>query len=599
MMSRAIRVLLACMLLAATLMGAALTVPGLTEPAWAQETSTTATPPQPLAGAASYAANCAPCHGQTGQGDGPSASGLSVPPAKLADVQLAASKSLAEWFDITKNGNMQRMMPPWKERLTDQEIWDTVAYAWTLHTSAGEVELGQQVYEANCASCHGPDGQGTDSVAGVPDLTDFAATSSVAQATWAQAVAAGKGEMPGFADKLSAEEQAAVLVHTRRLSFGGPMFRGPLAKGTGVITGTVTNETTGEPLTGLTVELGVFDTTALLGQQTAVSDANGVYSFAELDTDPGLAYVVRTDYPTGVPYNTDFVSFGEGETSKELSLAVYETTTEAASLRTDRVHYIVEFESGQALIAELLLFSLDGNRTYTGDGTAVLQVSLPAGAQNVEIDGDDGSGRFELTGDGFVDKLPLRPGANVRQLLFRYSLPYTSGQFDLVHTLAYPAANVNALISDVGQQVSSPQLANQGVRSTENGGYHNLLGQNLAAGQQILIRMTNLPTAGGVSAAAGTTGSGGLNPWLLAALIGLAAGSAVALILLPIVRGRASGAGAAAIVASGATRADLVDALARLDLSYEAGELSETAYQEQRLRLKAQLSDLLRREGGA
>jgi hypothetical protein len=43
----------------------------------------------------------------------------------------------------------------------------------------------------------------------------------------------------------------------------------------------------------------------------------------------------------------------------------------------------------------------------------------------------------------------------------------------------------------------------------------------------------------------------------------------------------------------------LIDALARLDLAYEAGELAETAYHDQRLRLKAQLSDLLRREGGA
>ncbi len=594
MMTRATRILLAC-----TLLAALLALPILAQTASAQETSDTSAPPQPLSGAASYAQNCAPCHGTSGQGDGPSASGLSVPPAKLGDDQLATGKSLAEWFDITKNGNMARMMPPWKDRLTDQEIWDTVAYAWTLHTSAGEIELGRQVYEANCASCHGPDGRGAASAPGVPDLTDFAATSSVSQATWAQAVAAGKGEMPGFADKLSAEEQAAVLEHTRGLSFGGPLFRGPLAKGTGVITGTVTNETTGEPLAGLTVELGVFDTTTLLGQQTAVSDANGLYSFTELDTDPGLAYVVRTDYPAGVPYNTDFVSFGEGETAKELSLAVYETTTEAASLRTDRVHYIVEFESGRALVAELLLFSLDGNRTYTGDGSAVLRVSLPAGAQNVEIDGDDGSGRFELTDGGFVDKLPLRPGTNVRQLLFRYSLPYTGSQFDLVHTLAYPAANVNALISDVGQQVSSPQLANQGVRSTENGGYHNLLGQNLAAGQQVVIRMTNLPTAGGISSAAGTTASGGLNPWLLAALIGLAAGGALALILLPIVRSRSTAAGAAVTAAAGATQADLVDALARLDLAYEAGELSETTYRDQRLRLKAQLSDLLRREGGA
>ncbi len=63
-------------------------------------------------------------------------------------------------------------------------------------------------------------------------------------------------------------------------------------------------------------------------------------------------------------------------------------------------------------------------------------------------------------------------------------------------------------------------------------------------------------------------------------------------------RGRSAGTGAA-VAAADATQADLVDALARLDLAYEAGELNETAYRDQRLRLKAQLSDLLRREGGA
>ena len=61
---------------------------------------------------------------------------------------------------MTKNGRMQQMMPPWKNQLSDQEIWDTVAYAWSLHTSRDEVDQGKTVYEANCASCHGADGKG-------------------------------------------------------------------------------------------------------------------------------------------------------------------------------------------------------------------------------------------------------------------------------------------------------------------------------------------------------------------------------------------------------------------------------------------------------
>ena len=55
---------------------------------------------------------------------------------------------------------------------------------------------------------------------------------------------------------------------------------------------------------------------------------------------------------------------------------------------------------------------------------------------------------------------------------------------------------------------------------------------------------------------------------------------------LPILRRRGTPA-----AAGGATREELVDALARLDLAYEAGELSEAAYRDQRLLLKAQLRD--------
>ncbi len=63
------------------------------------------------------------------------------------------------------------MMPPWNGRLDDQQIWDAVVYAWTLHTTAAEIGMGQAVYENNCQACHGADGKGKPSI---PDLTDFA-----------------------------------------------------------------------------------------------------------------------------------------------------------------------------------------------------------------------------------------------------------------------------------------------------------------------------------------------------------------------------------------------------------------------------------------
>jgi hypothetical protein len=47
------------------------------------------------------------------------------------------------------------------------------------------------------------------------------------------------------------------------------------------------------------------------------------------------------------------------------------------------------------------------------------------------------------------------------------------------------------------------------------------------------------------------------------------------------------------------SRDEVVDALAQLDMAYEAGEITESAYRDRRLRLKAQLRDLMRKEAQA
>lgn len=552
-----------------------------------------ATPPQPLAGRASYAENCAPCHGTTGLGDGPSAAGLGVPPTALGRYEAIANRSWQELFAITKNGNMARMMPPWKDRLTDQEIWDTVAYAWTLHTSAAEVAQGRQIYEANCTTCHGPDGKGV--MAGVPDLSNFAVTSAASQAAWAASLANGKGAMPGFSNKLTADEQRSVLEYVRSLSLGGPLFRGPLEKGNGVINGTVINGTTGQPMPDLTVELGIFDHTELVEQRTASTDLEGRYRFAELPTDPQVIFAARVVYPAGVPHSSDFVSFDAGQAEINLPMTVYETTSDPAGVRAERVHFIVEFDPalpGEALIAELIVFSLDGNRAYVGDGNAVLRFPLPPGATDLGINEEEIGGRFQTTADGFVDRLPLRPGANVRQVLYRYSLPYAGDRLEFKRSLPYPAVAVNALVSDIGQQVSSPQLTDQGRRATQGATYYNLAAANLPAGQEIVIRMTKLPSAqggggSGLSAAAANRG-------LVFLLVGLAATGAALLVAYPMWRSRASPAGTTSVSLD---RETLLDALARLEAAHEAGDLPETAYRDQRLALKAQLRDLLSKEG--
>jgi mono/diheme cytochrome c family protein len=544
--------------------------------------------PAPAAGRESYLQNCAPCHGETGKGDGPSAQGLSAPPTAFADYAAVADLSPADWFDVTKNGRMDRMMPPWGKRLTDQQIWDTVGYAWTLHASQAQVGMGKAVYEANCASCHGADGKGKPPM---PDFTDFAVTSQTSQGQWAQAVAAGVNGMPAFGDTLSEPERASALEYVRSLSMG-PMFSTASLAGGGVISGTVTNGTTGAVVPGLTVQMAIFDGANLLDQRTSKTDAAGLYRFEGLPTDPSLVFATRAEYPTGVTNSSGVAGFQPGQDRINLPLPVYETTTDAGGVRADRVHYIVEFQNGQALVAELLVFGLDGNRSYVGDGAGVLRFNLPPGAQGLSISDGELGGRYVQTENGFVDTLPLPPGPASRQVLYRYTLPYSGDKLELQRSLPYPATNVNALIADQGEKVASQGLENQGIRQTQGGNYFNLVGQDLPANQPIDIRLSGLSSA---ASAATTSGASTTSRLLLYAVAAVAVAGAILLAAWPVLRRRAR-AGAAAGETAGRDAA--IEALAALDVAYKGGQLSEAAYQDRRLRLKAQLLDLLREERG-
>ena len=99
-------------------------------------------------GAAIYAQNCAACHGTTGLGDGPQSMQLAVTVPGLGLAEVARASSPAAWFKMVTQGNLDRFMPPFVGALTDQQRWDVVAYALTLHTSADQVSQGKQLFDA-------------------------------------------------------------------------------------------------------------------------------------------------------------------------------------------------------------------------------------------------------------------------------------------------------------------------------------------------------------------------------------------------------------------------------------------------------------------
>jgi cytochrome c6 len=83
-------------------------------------------------------------------------------------------------------------------------------------------DAGQKVYQRDCQSCHGRDGTGNPQLAQALKTTiPLVTAAALAQKNDTEVlhvIAEGKGKMPGFAKKLSAEEQRQVLNYMKTLS---------------------------------------------------------------------------------------------------------------------------------------------------------------------------------------------------------------------------------------------------------------------------------------------------------------------------------------------------------------------------------------------
>jgi cytochrome c oxidase subunit 2 len=75
----------------------------------------------------------------------------------------------------------------------------------------GGDQTGQQIYEANCARCHGPNGEGG---VGMP-LGDGAVVDSLTLEGQIEVITDGRNAMPAWGDQLSADEIEAVAVYER------------------------------------------------------------------------------------------------------------------------------------------------------------------------------------------------------------------------------------------------------------------------------------------------------------------------------------------------------------------------------------------------
>jgi mono/diheme cytochrome c family protein len=94
----------------------------------------------------------------------------SAVPARMPSAARGAALGLALPADLSDAGRRRAIAPAdafaklradsQKAGLTDDQVWDLVAWAWLKDVSSGTLALGKDLYTRDCAACHGPEGRG-------------------------------------------------------------------------------------------------------------------------------------------------------------------------------------------------------------------------------------------------------------------------------------------------------------------------------------------------------------------------------------------------------------------------------------------------------
>ena len=578
--------------------------------------------PNPAEGALIYTDKCAPCHGPSGLGDGPQASQLPNPPAALAALEVARQSTPAEWYSLVTQGNLDRFMPPFNS-LSDRQRWDVVAYLYTLSIPQETLAQGQELYKANCASCHGLQGSGDGSEAASlqvapTNFTDQERMASRSPTQLFEAISAGIAPaMPTFDTKLTEDERWALAAYLRSLTFASPaeIARSqetpvplttseagstgtPLASATvgenGTITGQVVNASGGDVPADMTIDLYGFDEMRQTYTATTAIDPDGSYTFLDVEMPVGRAFITSTEY-NKVAYSSDIAVVEAGTTKLDLSIPIRETTTDSSVLSVDRMHILFEYGDPDTLrVIELWILSNLSDRTLvaTEEGAPVVTYRLPEGATNLQFEDGVLGERYMETPGGFGDTDVLRPGPGLRQLVFSFEMPYRS-RLEFVQPIDLPVNAVVILGPEEGVKVKSNQLQDAGTRQMQDISYHMYTSDRLEAGSELAMTISGRPK--GTSLVAGSSTN---------LVIGLLA-FGIALIVAGawlFRRNRAERTGIEAAeeldeeLLPGEAAEDpetLLDAILALDDQYRAGELPEEAYRQRRSELKAHLKDML------
>ena len=577
--------------------------------------------PSTESGAAIFAQKCAPCHGATGLGDGPQGIqlGVTVPAFGLPEIGRPASP--AQWYATVTQGNMERFMPPFAS-LSDQERWDVVAYAMTLHTSKEEIAKGKGLFEANCANCS------TDF------FKDQSKMSALSEVELARIIKQGNEEVKAFGSKLSENDVWAVAAYLRTLAFdiapiaaaaaststpqavtvtetplpaeaGTPSVEGTqqapatsqataIAKaGFGSVSGSVENNTGAGLPSDMKVTLRGYDHGADPSQgpqevftQEGPLNADGSFVFENVEIPLNRIFIAEINFE-GTALQSNYAIVKTGDTGVSLPpIKLYEKTTDTSKLVVDEARIFFEYGSDNTIqVFNVYSFRNPGDQTIVvtlNENGEVPFLKAPAGATNVGYEQMQDSEKFMQTQNGFA----IPPSENPYGLIAFASVPQVKN-FEFSQEFVLPVATMTVFVPE-GVTAKNAKLSDLGMQTIQGSNFqiYELSGVN--AGEKITLTIAGTPKEPSGASSASTTGTVTSNQNLL-----IGAGAlGIALILAGgwmYLRDRNRGEetnGEEDTADEFESSEDVIDAIIALDDLHRAKKISDEAYQKRRAELK-------------
>jgi hypothetical protein len=194
------------------------------------------------------------------------------------------------------------------------------------------------------------------------------------------------------------------------------------------VTGTVVNQTTGQPQAAATVAFYKFGQGGMEQVDQAQTDAQGRFSFNREPEAQGPS-MLRVEID-GVTYNR---MMQPGEPATGIELPVYNASRQPGAARVSKHMILFQPSGGRMMIEETYLFANSGKTTWCDPSAGTLRFYLPEAAQgNVEVRGTAPDGMavpvpVEKTSrpDVYAAKFEIKPGETRFDLT--YTVPYTEG----------------------------------------------------------------------------------------------------------------------------------------------------------------------------